>query len=172
MLAFVSDLTKSPITLSSSKPNQIPSTSPTTMWLQQKQPSPTSTTLSAGPSPTLVSKVRLLSVHNLTVYYPGYNCCLFAYGQTGAGKTHTIQGQSLDGLDPAKWRLQDGRGLLPRVLEYLFGKMTPDTNVMQLEGSQQPASYSVRCSYLEIYNEQIIDLVSDTLQFCLTPLAQ
>lgn len=44
----------------------------------------------------------------------GYNGSIFAYGQTGAGKTFTIQGPAMTGID------SEQRGLLPRCFEHLF----------------------------------------------------
>ena len=78
----------------------------------------------------------------------GYNGCIFAYGQTGAGKTYTIQGNGLDtNVDI------DKRGILPRVFEYIFAKIYNDD-----DKSNNP-DYLIKCSYLEIYNEHIQDLV-------------
>jgi len=69
----------------------------------------------------------------------GFNNCLFAYGQTGAGKTHSMLGG--DG---------DQRGLLPRVLEGLFDRI----------GQAPPeVKFSTKVSYLEIYNENLRDLL-------------
>lgn len=70
----------------------------------------------------------------------GYNASIFAYGQTGAGKTYTMLGKS-----------GEDRGLQPRVFEYIFEQL------IKFE------SCRVKCSYLEIYNEQIIDLVMNHL---------
>ena len=71
----------------------------------------------------------------------GYNTTIFAYGQTGAGKTHTMHGPT----SPT-----DARGLVPRVMEHLF----------QLQAERQS---ELRChcvaSYLEIHNETVIDLL-------------
>ncbi|KAL4478316.1 hypothetical protein ABPG72_009552 [Tetrahymena utriculariae] len=67
----------------------------------------------------------------------GYNSSIFAYGQTGAGKTFTMLGKQ-----------GDHRGLQPRVFEYIFKELE------KFENSK------VKCSYLEIYNEQIMDLLS------------
>jgi Tfp pilus assembly pilus retraction ATPase PilT len=49
----------------------------------------------------------------------GYNGTIFAYGQTGSGKTFTMQGP-LE-LNEANW---EERGLIPRILEYLFDKIS------------------------------------------------
>ncbi|CAK8999181.1 unnamed protein product [Durusdinium trenchii] len=67
----------------------------------------------------------------------GYNCCLFAYGQTGAGKSHTMMGYG------------DQPGVIPRSVEDLFGQKG------QLRGDE----LRVWCSFVEIYNEQIRDLL-------------
>jgi hypothetical protein len=57
--------------------------------------------------------VRSLGISSKLVSNQGYNCCLFAYGQTGAGKTYSVLGDlpSLSGDSYAA-----SRGLLPRVL--------------------------------------------------------
>ena len=79
----------------------------------------------------------------------GYNCCIFAYGQTGTGKTFTMQGRGLeaDSVD------SEFRGLQPRVFDHIFmitGKEMKENPNIQ---------YLITCTYLEIYNEQIMDLV-------------
>jgi len=80
----------------------------------------------------------------------GYNCCIFAYGQTGAGKTYTMQGRGLD-MDNED---MTHRGLQPRVFDYIFGQIRDDTE------ENVDTKYLVSCTYLEIYNEQIMDLVN------------
>lgn len=72
----------------------------------------------------------------------GYNVCLFAYGQTGAGKTYTMQGI----LD-----IPEEKGLQPRVFDEIFASM----NQMK----KNCMDFLVKCSFIEVYNEQIIDLV-------------
>lgn len=49
----------------------------------------------------------------------GFNSTVFAYGQTGAGKTHTIMGDLAE---------KDGRGLAPRAFEYLFEKIAAEAD--------------------------------------------
>uniref|UniRef100_A0A1I8GPZ0 Kinesin-like protein n=1 Tax=Macrostomum lignano TaxID=282301 RepID=A0A1I8GPZ0_9PLAT len=72
----------------------------------------------------------------------GYNCCLFAYGMTSSGKTHTVMGAPVG----------DDRGLLPRFLQDLFqGKEIIEDQCEQLQ---------VDISYYEIYNERIHDLLA------------
>lgn len=69
----------------------------------------------------------------------GYNSCIFAYGQTGSGKTHTMVGQ--------------GDGLIQRSVDQLFLRMAVG------EAPQGGTEYAVTCSYFEIYNEQLVDLL-------------
>lgn len=71
----------------------------------------------------------------------GYNCCLVAYGQTGTGKTHTIHGD---------WQNDDQEGILPRMAEGLFERLRQ----LAAEG----ASWRVRISYIEVYNNSLRDL--------------
>ncbi|KAG8857200.1 kinesin motor protein cin8 [Tulasnella sp. 330] len=79
----------------------------------------------------------------------GYNCTLFAYGQTGTGKTYTMQGDltpSVTGGPCAE------AGMIPRVLSRLY---------QHLESSV--ADYSVKISYIELYNEELRDLLAPDL---------
>ncbi|XP_044023945.1 kinesin-like protein KIF17 isoform X3 [Siniperca chuatsi] len=76
----------------------------------------------------------------------GYNGTIFAYGQTGSGKSFTMQGVS----EPAAQR-----GVIPRAFEHIFESIQCAENT----------KFLVRASYLEIYNEDIRDLLgSDTKQ--------
>ncbi|XP_068608194.1 kinesin-like protein KIF15 [Brachionichthys hirsutus] len=79
----------------------------------------------------------------------GYNGTIFAYGQTGSGKTFTMLGPSeLDNFT-------DGlRGVIPRSFEYLFFLIN-----REVEKSDQSKSFLCKCSFIEIYNEQIYDLL-------------
>ncbi|EAR95984.2 kinesin motor catalytic domain protein (macronuclear) [Tetrahymena thermophila SB210] len=81
----------------------------------------------------------------------GYNACIFAYGQTGAGKTFTMQGKGLieEGAE------SPNRGLQPRVFDYVFGLI----NSLKKENPEN--EYLITCNYLEIYNEQIMDLLAE-----------
>lgn len=81
----------------------------------------------------------------------GYNSCMFAYGQTGSGKTHTMLGDICD-LDD---RPNEDRGITPRIFEYLFSRIQKEGLARQLEQLR----YVCKCSFLEIYNEQITDLL-------------
>ncbi|KAH3661749.1 hypothetical protein OGAPHI_005927 [Ogataea philodendri] len=75
-------------------------------------------------------------------FLKGYNCTILAYGQTGSGKTYTMCGDISD-----KSASRDS-GLVPRILCKLFE--FPD------------AEFMVKCSFVEIYNEELKDLLADT----------
>ncbi|XP_071690230.1 kinesin-like protein KIN-12B isoform X2 [Rutidosis leptorrhynchoides] len=84
----------------------------------------------------------------------GFNSSIFAYGQTGSGKTYTIWG-------PANALLEENlsckeQGLTPRVFERLFSRITEEQN----RHADKQLNYQCRCSFLEIYNEQITDLLN------------
>lgn len=71
----------------------------------------------------------------------GYHVCLFSYGQTGAGKTFTMQGSD----SPS------GRGIIPRAVEKIL------QTASQLE--DQEWEYNMEASFIEIYNNQLKDLL-------------
>ncbi|KAK0630196.1 P-loop containing nucleoside triphosphate hydrolase protein [Bombardia bombarda] len=75
----------------------------------------------------------------------GYNCTIFAYGQTGTGKTYTMSGD----MSSTMGILPDTAGIIPRVLHSLFTKLDAD----DMENC-------VRCSFIELYNEELRDLLS------------
>ncbi|XP_077399231.1 kinesin-like protein KIF1B isoform X13 [Vanacampus margaritifer] len=75
--------------------------------------------------------------------FEGYNVCIFAYGQTGAGKSYTMMGKQEDGQE----------GIIPMLCEDLFEKINEDNNKEEL-------SYSVEVSYMEIYCERVRDLLN------------
>jgi kinesin family protein 11 len=74
----------------------------------------------------------------------GFNCTIFAYGQTGTGKTYTMTGDISDILP-----LPDAAGIIPRVLYALFQRLEADET-----------ESSVKCSFIELYNEELRDLFS------------
>nr|XP_054748122.1 kinesin-like protein KIF15 [Lytechinus pictus] len=80
----------------------------------------------------------------------GYNGTIFAYGQTGSGKTFTMLGPCEDG-DNFHHEL---RGVIPRSFEYLFSLVNRER-----EKHGDRYEFLCRCSFLEIYNEQIYDLL-------------
>ncbi|KAH9856982.1 kinesin-domain-containing protein [Lenzites betulinus] len=79
----------------------------------------------------------------------GYNCTLFAYGQTGTGKTHTMQGEL---ATTPMGNPCSQAGMIPRALFKMF---------QHLEATA--TDYSVKISYLELYNEELRDLLAPDL---------
>jgi hypothetical protein len=75
----------------------------------------------------------------------GYNATVFAYGQSGSGKTFTMTGD-LQGHDPAK------HGMMPQAVEYLFDE------IKKLTSSTK--AFKVKISYVELYRTKARDLLS------------
>nr|XP_019705878.1 kinesin-like protein KIN-12E isoform X1 [Elaeis guineensis] len=101
-----------------------------------------------------ISQEKLFEVVGLPMVencMSGYNSCMFAYGQTGSGKTHTMMGEirEMDNI------LCEDCGMTPRIFEYLFSRIREEEN----NRSGEQLKYSCKCSFLEIYNEQITDLL-------------
>ena len=80
----------------------------------------------------------------------GYNCTVFAYGQTGTGKTFTMEGGEKRSSS-VSWDQDPTSGIIPRALANILDKLKEQSD--QLE-------YSVKISFLELYNEEIFDLLS------------
>ncbi|XP_078266817.1 kinesin-like protein KIF1A isoform X9 [Rhinoraja longicauda] len=74
--------------------------------------------------------------------FEGYNVCIFAYGQTGAGKSYTMMGK----------QEKEQQGIIPQLCEDLFSKINDNANAN--------LSYSVEVSYMEIYCERVRDLLN------------
>ncbi|XP_020084870.1 kinesin-like protein KIN-12G [Ananas comosus] len=84
----------------------------------------------------------------------GYNSCMFAYGQTGSGKTHTMLGD----IEGGTRRHSVNCGMTPRVFEYLFSRIQREREARR----DEKLRFTCKCSFLEIYNEQILDLLDPT----------
>ncbi|KAI7832420.1 P-loop containing nucleoside triphosphate hydrolase protein, partial [Gamsiella multidivaricata] len=77
---------------------------------------------------------------------------IFAYGQTGSGKTYTMQGPtSMTSIVNHK-----ERGIIPRCLEYLFELIAQEEQMIS------SVKYLCKASYIEIYNENIYDLLDNS----------
>lgn len=81
----------------------------------------------------------------------GYNGTIFAYGQTGSGKTFTIQGPNYEDIDNGT-ASEESIGLMPRAFEHIF-------NTIREKEDEEDCEFLVKCSYFEIYNEHIMDLL-------------
>lgn len=84
--------------------------------------------------------------HVLTQFLAGCNGTIFCYGQTGAGKSYTMTGPSIDSFAD--------KGLMPRVFNYLFDQLST-------ESQQEIFTHVVKCSFFEIYMERIRDLLAE-----------
>ncbi|TPX37980.1 hypothetical protein SmJEL517_g00401 [Synchytrium microbalum] len=85
----------------------------------------------------------------LNNYLNGFHCTILAYGQTGSGKTYTM-GTGLDlQADP------DTTGIVPRAIHVLF-----ETLRAKHEGNPEGFRYSVYVSFLELHNEELVDLLN------------
>ncbi|KAF3655259.1 hypothetical protein FXO37_16054 [Capsicum annuum] len=101
-----------------------------------------------------ISQEKLFRVAGLPMVdncMSGYNSCMFAYGQTGSGKTYTMMGDIVE----MSGKLSERCGMTPRIFEYLFTRIREEEDKPQNE----TLKYSCKCSFLEIYNEQITDLL-------------
>ncbi|KAM4588438.1 kinesin-like protein KIF21B isoform 7-T7 [Odontesthes bonariensis] len=83
--------------------------------------------------------------------FEGYNATVFAYGQTGSGKTYTM-GTGFD----VSLSLQE-QGIIPRAVHQLFEGIQ-NRKVRAQEAGSQPPDFKVSAQFLELYNEEILDL--------------
>ncbi|NXT00697.1 KIF25 protein, partial [Jacana jacana] len=86
----------------------------------------------------------------LTSLLDGYNVCIMAYGQTGSGKTYTMLGPQLE--EDFAFSLEDESelGIIPRATQEVF----------RLISEKPPGSYWVEVSVVEVYNNEIFDLLA------------
>lgn len=75
----------------------------------------------------------------------GYNCTIFAYGQTGTGKTYTMEG----GGRKKNGEFPSDAGVIPRAVKQIFDIL-----------EAQHAEYNMKVTFLELYNEEITDLLA------------
>lgn len=85
--------------------------------------------------------IKKKNVFNPQGILEGYNCTVFAYGQTGCGKSFSMQG-----IDSPP----NQRGIIPRAFEHVFEAISVTDDV----------KFLVLASYIEIYNEEVRDLLS------------
>lgn len=102
-----------------------------------------------GPSATQADVYERVVEPIVDEVLEGYNCTVFAYGQTGTGKTHTMEGRRDDDvLGVEDRRLAENAGIIPRAVKQVFDHLRNLTD-----------EHSVRVSHLELYNEQLTDLL-------------
>ena len=97
-----------------------------------------------GMNSTQEEVYEIAAVPSIESLVEGYNSTIFAYGQTGTGKTYTMEGFTYDYSSPKK-------GLIPRAIEDIFKYIENNLN--------SDTTFIIRITYLQIYNESIDDLL-------------
>lgn len=82
--------------------------------------------------------------------FEGFNATILAYGQTGSGKTHTM------GSASNVYLMEEDQGIIPRVIRAVFEK------IREIETSNAGVRYTIRAQFLEIYGEDIKDLLTNS----------
>ncbi|KAL3270565.1 hypothetical protein HHI36_021102 [Cryptolaemus montrouzieri] len=93
-------------------------------------------------SSTQMDLYRVIAAPIVEKVLQGFNGTIFAYGQTGTGKTYTMAGNFSN---------SDSKGITPNAFSHIF---------TQISRSSEEKSFVVTVTYLEIYNEEVRDLLS------------
>ncbi|CAF3486029.1 unnamed protein product [Rotaria socialis] len=92
-----------------------------------------------------------LGIEMLEHSFEGYNVCIFAYGQTGAGKSYTMMGKNES----------NQQGIIPRLCGDLFNRIKSSSSISSPTSiTHVKPHYTVEVSYMEIYCERVRDLLS------------
>ncbi|KAJ2927744.1 hypothetical protein H1R20_g9347, partial [Candolleomyces eurysporus] len=105
-----------------------------------------------GPPTTQYEMFESTAKPLISRFLEGFNCTILAYGQTSSGKTFTMTGVDLDAdpTDPST-----GMGIVPRAVSNIFSRAN------QLKEEKHGMwTYNIKASFIEIYNEDLIDLLS------------
>uniref|UniRef100_A0A2K6F5T7 Kinesin-like protein KIF21A n=1 Tax=Propithecus coquereli TaxID=379532 RepID=A0A2K6F5T7_PROCO len=87
--------------------------------------------------------------------FEGYNATVFAYGQTGAGKTYTMG----TGFDVNI--IEEEQGIISRAVKHLF-KSIEEKKHTAVKNGLPPPDFKVNAQFLELYNEEVLDLFDTT----------
>ncbi|XP_040834816.1 kinesin-like protein KIF21A isoform X2 [Ochotona curzoniae] len=87
--------------------------------------------------------------------FEGYNATVFAYGQTGAGKTYTMG----TGFDVNI--VEEEQGIISRAVKHLF-KSIEEKKTTAIKNGLPPPDFKVNAQFLELYNEEVLDLFDTT----------
>ncbi|XP_036721414.1 kinesin-like protein KIF21A isoform X16 [Balaenoptera musculus] len=87
--------------------------------------------------------------------FEGYNATVFAYGQTGAGKTYTMG----TGFDVNI--IEEEQGIISRAVKHLF-KSIEEKKHTSIKNGLPPPDFKVNAQFLELYNEEVLDLFDTT----------
>ncbi len=88
----------------------------------------------------------------------GFNSTIFAYGQTGSGKTYSMYGPPTENGSRTNMSNPDVIGLIPRAISDIFE--------LGSKGDKGIIKLSVYCSFVQIYNEQLYDMLRDASMGC------
>ncbi|KAI0094064.1 kinesin [Irpex rosettiformis] len=105
-----------------------------------------------GPTTTQHAIFTTTALPLISHFVEGFNCTILAYGQTSSGKTFTMTGIDLDAdpVDPT-----NSMGIIPRAISHIF------TRCRELKEERGTAwNYNIKGSFIEIYNEDLLDLLS------------
>ncbi|XP_045585381.2 kinesin-like protein KIF11 [Procambarus clarkii] len=100
-----------------------------------------------GPESKQVDVYKSVAKNCVEEVLSGFNCTIFAYGQTGTGKTFTMEGERTP--DNVSWDEDPLAGIIPRCVTHLFDELR-----------MQKLEFTMRVSFLELYNEELFDLLS------------
>ncbi|KAH7947227.1 hypothetical protein HPB52_008493 [Rhipicephalus sanguineus] len=100
-----------------------------------------------GPDAKQIDVYRAVMEPTIAEVMMGYNCTVFAYGQTGTGKTFTMEGDRSN--VNLGWADDPLAGIIPRTLQQLFEEL-----------QSQDLEFTIKVSFLELYNEELFDLLS------------
>ncbi|XP_060244798.1 kinesin-like protein KIF21A isoform X19 [Meriones unguiculatus] len=87
--------------------------------------------------------------------FEGYNATVFAYGQTGAGKTYTMG----TGFDVNI--MEEEQGIISRAVKHLF-RSIEEKKTAAIKNGAPPPEFKVNAQFLELYNEEVLDLFDTT----------
>lgn len=105
-----------------------------------------------GPTTTQHAIFTDTTLPLVSKFIDGFNCTILAYGQTSSGKTFTMTGIDLDAnpTDPT-----NGMGIIPRAVSTIFSR------ARELKEERANSwNYNLKGSFIEIYNEELIDLLT------------
>lgn len=99
-----------------------------------------------GPKATQETVFKNAVVPIIDEVLEGFNCTIFAYGQTGTGKTYTMEGGNEKHVMKGG-KLSPSAGVIPRAINRIFEVL-----------KASDCDHNVRASFLELYNEELTDL--------------
>ncbi|KAG0726958.1 Kinesin-like protein Klp61F [Chionoecetes opilio] len=100
-----------------------------------------------GPDSKQIDVYKAVAKNSVEEVLNGFNCTIFAYGQTGTGKTFTMEGERAS--NTTSWEEDPMAGIIPRCVNHLFDELR-----------MQKVEFTMRVSFLELYNEELFDLLS------------